>query len=147
MDPHDAIAEGFPGPHTAKFAKSRNVFQSASRKIRRTLVVIRRKRCKEAFVHFYLLQIDTRPPSKNAAPAMCWLWPARQKSPPVQAGSARTAWQRGYRTGLAEDGPGPGEKAHLFYDWAVIDLAEAAPGHRRLLIRRERTTGELAYYG
>ncbi len=33
-----------------------------------------------------------------------------------------------------------------FYDWAVIDLAEAAPGHHQLLIRRNRTTGELAYY-
>ncbi|SOR76636.1 FOG: Transposase [Streptomyces chartreusis NRRL 3882] len=41
---------------------------------------------------------------------------------------------------------GRGAKGQRFYNWAVIDLAEAAPGHRQLLIRRNRTTGELAYY-
>lgn len=41
---------------------------------------------------------------------------------------------------------GRGAKGQRFYDWAVIDLAEAAPGHRQLLMRRNRTTGELAYY-
>ncbi len=37
---------------------------------------------------------------------------------------------------------GAGVKGHRFYDWAVIDLAEARPGSHRLLIRRNRTTGE-----
>ncbi|MFF1570589.1 IS701 family transposase [Streptomyces sp. NPDC058293] len=41
---------------------------------------------------------------------------------------------------------GAGAKGHRFYDWAVIDLADPAPGSRQLLIRRNRTTGELAYY-
>ncbi|UKY55120.1 IS701 family transposase [Streptomyces inhibens] len=41
---------------------------------------------------------------------------------------------------------GAGAKGHRFYDWAVIDLAEPRPGSRQLLIRRNRTTGELAYY-
>ena len=41
---------------------------------------------------------------------------------------------------------GAGAKGHRFYDWAVIDLAEVRPGSHRLLIRRNRTTGELAYY-
>jgi hypothetical protein len=41
---------------------------------------------------------------------------------------------------------GPGAKGHRYYDWAVIDLTEPTPGHRQLLIRRNRTTGELAYY-
>lgn len=41
---------------------------------------------------------------------------------------------------------GAGAKGHRFYDWAVIDLAEPGPGHRQLLIRRNRRTGELAYY-
>lgn len=31
-------------------------------------------------------------------------------------------------------------------DWAVIDLADPRPGSRQLLIRRNRSTGELAYY-
>lgn len=41
---------------------------------------------------------------------------------------------------------GPGAKGQRFYDWAVVDLAEAAPGRHQLLIRRNRSTGELAYY-
>ncbi|WP_435272656.1 hypothetical protein [Streptomyces parvulus] len=41
---------------------------------------------------------------------------------------------------------GAGAKGHRFYDWAVIDLAEPRPGSHQLLIRRNRTTGELAYY-
>jgi hypothetical protein len=38
------------------------------------------------------------------------------------------------------------EDRRRFYDWAVIDLAEPRPGSHRLLVRRNRTTGELAYY-
>ncbi|SCF15499.1 SRSO17 transposase [Micromonospora marina] len=41
---------------------------------------------------------------------------------------------------------GAGAKGNRFYDWAVIDLTEPSPGHRQLLIRRNRRTGELAYY-
>ncbi|GGT42377.1 transposase [Streptomyces chromofuscus] len=41
---------------------------------------------------------------------------------------------------------GRGAKGQRYYDWAVIDLAEAAPGHHQLPIRRNRSTGELAYY-
>lgn len=41
---------------------------------------------------------------------------------------------------------GRGAKGQRFYDWAVIDLTETAPGRHQLLIRRNRTTGELAYY-
>lgn len=41
---------------------------------------------------------------------------------------------------------GAGAKGHRFYDWAVIDLADPRPGSRQLLIRRNRSAGELAYY-
>ena len=41
---------------------------------------------------------------------------------------------------------GTGAKGHRFYNWAVIDLADPRPGSRQLLIRRNRSTGELAYY-
>ncbi|WP_436844637.1 hypothetical protein [Streptomyces wuyuanensis] len=41
---------------------------------------------------------------------------------------------------------GRGAKGQRFNDWAVIDLADPRPGSRQLLIRRNRTTGELAYY-
>ncbi|MFD4714228.1 IS701 family transposase [Streptomyces sp. NPDC058430] len=50
----------------------------------------------------------------------------------------RRAWQK-----LSA---GAGAKGHRFYDWAVIDLAEPRVGSHQLLIRRNRTTGELAYY-
>lgn len=33
-----------------------------------------------------------------------------------------------------------------FYDWAVMDLTDPHPGSSQLLIRRNRTTGELAFY-
>ncbi|MFG2560301.1 IS701 family transposase [Streptomyces sp. NPDC048496] len=41
---------------------------------------------------------------------------------------------------------GAGAKGHRFYDWAVIDLAHPGPGVHHLLIRRNRSTGELAFY-
>ncbi|MFD3658113.1 IS701 family transposase [Streptomyces sp. NPDC058620] len=41
---------------------------------------------------------------------------------------------------------GAGAKGHRFYEWAAVDLADPAHGSRQLLIRRNRTTGELAYY-
>lgn len=41
---------------------------------------------------------------------------------------------------------GAGAKGHRFYDWAVINLAKPRPGSHQFLIRRNRTTGELAYY-
>ncbi|WP_445517383.1 IS701 family transposase [Streptomyces sp. NEAU-174] len=41
---------------------------------------------------------------------------------------------------------GRGAKGQRFYDWVVIDLAASTPGNHQLLIRRNRTTGELAYY-
>jgi hypothetical protein len=39
-----------------------------------------------------------------------------------------------------------GAKGHRVYNWAVIDLPDPRPGSRQLLIRRNRSTGELAYY-
>lgn len=41
---------------------------------------------------------------------------------------------------------GAGAKGHRFYDWATVDLTEPRPGSHRLLIHRNRTTRELAYY-
>lgn len=44
---------------------------------------------------------------------------------------------------------GKGAKGHRFYDWAWISLAggsDEPAGHRWLLVRRHRRTGELAYY-
>jgi hypothetical protein len=41
---------------------------------------------------------------------------------------------------------GAGAKGHRYCDWAAIDLADPAPDSRQLLIRRNRSTGELAYY-
>ncbi|MFF1337712.1 IS701 family transposase [Streptomyces sp. NPDC058290] len=41
---------------------------------------------------------------------------------------------------------GAGAKGHRYYDWAVIDLADPRPGSWQVLIRRNRSSGELAYY-
>ncbi len=52
----------------------------------------------------------------------------------------KTAWQR-----LSA---GDGAKGHRFYDWAQveIDSPTSSAGHRSLLIRRNRRTGELGFY-
>jgi hypothetical protein len=42
---------------------------------------------------------------------------------------------------------GAGARGHRFYNRAVIDLADPRPGSRQLLIRRNRSDGELAHYG
>ncbi len=47
-----------------------------------------------------------------------------------------TAWQR--------QSAGPGAKGPRYYDWAWIHIGAAE--HRHLLIRRNRTSGELAFY-
>lgn len=43
---------------------------------------------------------------------------------------------------------GPGAKGHRYYDWAWVDLPNTAgqSGYRWLLLRRNRRTGELAFY-
>ena len=50
----------------------------------------------------------------------------------------RQAWQR-YSAG-------EGAKGHRYYDWAWLAIDPGRPGHRHLLIRRSRRTGELAFY-
>jgi SRSO17 transposase len=41
---------------------------------------------------------------------------------------------------------GAGAKGHRWYDWAWVTINDPGPGHRCLLIRRNRSTGELAFY-
>ncbi|WP_398657145.1 IS701 family transposase [Streptomyces shenzhenensis] len=41
---------------------------------------------------------------------------------------------------------GAGAKGHRFYEWALADVADGQPGHRHLLVRRNRSSGELAFY-
>jgi SRSO17 transposase len=50
----------------------------------------------------------------------------------------RASWQR-----LSA---GPGAKGHRYYDWAWVAIGSGQPGPRWLLIRRNRATGELAWY-
>jgi SRSO17 transposase len=50
----------------------------------------------------------------------------------------RPAWQR-YSAGA-------GAKGHRYYDWAWVTTDPGQPGHRWLLIRRNRHTRELAFY-
>jgi SRSO17 transposase len=60
--------------------------------------------------------------------------PARQ----IAARLPGRAWQR-YSAG-------EGAKGHRYYDWAWVAIDPAGPGHRWLLIRRNRRTRELAFY-
>ena len=41
---------------------------------------------------------------------------------------------------------GQGAKGHRYYDWAWVSIGPHRPGHRWLLIRRNRRTRELAFY-
>ncbi|MFF1399227.1 transposase [Streptomyces sp. NPDC058287] len=41
---------------------------------------------------------------------------------------------------------GAGAKGHRYYDWSLTDFADEGPGHHQLLVRRNRSTGELALY-
>ncbi|MFF2167634.1 MULTISPECIES: IS701 family transposase [unclassified Streptomyces] len=41
---------------------------------------------------------------------------------------------------------GAGAKGHRFYDWALADITDDQPGRHQLLVRRNRRTGELAFY-
>lgn len=51
----------------------------------------------------------------------------------------RRAWQK-----LSA---GRGAKGHRWYDWALVAITtDDLTGHRHLMIRRNRSTGELAYY-
>jgi SRSO17 transposase len=50
----------------------------------------------------------------------------------------RRAWQR-YSAG-------EGAKGHRYYDWAWLAIDPGRPGHRCLLVRRNRRTRELAFY-
>ena len=56
----------------------------------------------------------------------------------IAARLPRVAWQR-YSAGQ-------GAKGHRYYDWAWVTIDPGRPGHRWLLIRRSRRTGELAFY-
>ena len=56
----------------------------------------------------------------------------------IAARLPRRAWQR-YSAGQ-------GAKGHRYYDWAWLAIDPGRPGHRYLLIRRSRRTGELAFY-
>lgn len=64
-----------------------------------------------------------------------------QRADALVAGLRKRAWQ--------SLSAGRGAKGHRFYDWAWITLSttqDAPAGHRWLLVRRNRRTGELAYY-
>jgi SRSO17 transposase len=50
----------------------------------------------------------------------------------------RCAWQ--------QYSAGQGAKGHRYYDWAWVSIDPRRPGHRWLLIRRNRRTAELAFY-
>jgi hypothetical protein len=68
-------------------------------------------------------------------------WPARTKSPPAGRFRADTLAKKVPRRAWQKLSAGAGAKGHRFYDWAVIDIADPAPGSRQLLIRTPGTAG------
>ena len=56
----------------------------------------------------------------------------------IAARLPRRAWQR--------CSAGEGAKGYRYYDWAWLAIDPGRPGHRHLLIRRNRRTRELAFY-
>jgi len=56
----------------------------------------------------------------------------------IAARLPRRAWQR-YSAG-------EGARGYRYYDWAWLAIDPGRPGHRHLLIRRNRRTRELAFY-
>ncbi len=56
----------------------------------------------------------------------------------IAARLPRRAWQ--------QYSAGQGARGHRYYDWAWVAIGPAQPGHRWLLIRRNRRTRELAFY-
>jgi SRSO17 transposase len=56
----------------------------------------------------------------------------------IAARLPRSTWQR-YSAG-------PGAKGHRYCDWAWVSIDAKLPGHRWVLIRRNRRTAELAFY-
>jgi hypothetical protein len=82
------------------------------------------------------------------ASATSWRSPAATTCPPPPAASAPTPWPPRYppRHGSATP-PEPGPKGQRYYDWALVETTPSADGGcHGLLIRRNRTTGELAYF-
>ena len=84
---------------------------------------------------------------EDRASAMCWPWPAITGSPPGPGASARRrSWPPGCPRAWQRLSAGAGAKGHRYYDWAWVTIDRDRPGHRHLLIRRNRRTGELAFY-
>lgn len=87
------------------------------------------------------------PPSRNTASGMCRRrWPAPTRSLLELRSSARTPWPRSSPSGPGKPHRRSRRQGATLLRLGHIDLPGTAPGHRHLLIRRNRTTGELAYY-
>ncbi len=67
---------------------------------------------------------------------------------PTRAGKFRadTLAAKVPKRGWQQLSAGAGAKGQRLYHWAVVDLFEPGPGSHQLLIRRNRRTGELAFY-
>jgi len=61
-----------------------------------------------------------------------------QRADEITALLTRRSWQ--------QRSAGNGSKGPRWYSWALVAITSAEPGHHWLLIRRNDTTGEIAYY-
>ena len=89
-----------------------------------------------------------RPPWNVGSSATCWAVSSTHRLP-TQAGPQRADHlaRRIPRRAWHKLSAGKGAKGHRWYDSAHLALATPGlAGHQYLLIRRNRRTGELAYY-
>src|SRR5215468_7298955 len=84
---------------------------------------------------------------KPSTSRTCWRLPATTGSLPEPGGpSAPASWLPACRGGPGSGWQPGGAKGQRWYDWAWVTVSDPGPGHRHLLIRRNRRTGELAFY-
>ena len=76
---------------------------------------------------------------------MCSTWHATTIWSPHSVASMR--WRRRYpRSPGNACQQGLGSKGPRLYSWLLIDIASTLPGHEWMMVRRNDSTGELAYY-
>ena len=84
----------------------------------------------------------------SGASVTCWRSPATTRSAPTPGSAVRSiSPSHCQRSVWQTRSCGNGSKGHRWYTWAIVDLDDQdVPGQSRLLIRRNRRRGELAFY-
>src|ERR1700682_541734 len=85
------------------------------------------------------------PPAGAEVSDTCWRWRATITWSPLTAGSM--SWQRPCpRSGGSGYPPEPARRAPRLYSWLLIDIPSTLPGCEWIMVRRNDSTRELAYF-